>query len=84
MARFTDRDYYTSISGRLTILLRRVPKFRPLSEEIVSEIDSMSVKDRHDIITTSDAIIDLLQAQINELQVLKDKAGKVPGLKVIR
>ncbi len=83
MARYNDRDYYTSVNGRITILLRRVPNFRPLPEEILSEIESMSLKDREDVASAADALIGLLQVQITELKVMKERAENRPLLHLL-
>ncbi|MEF3304207.1 hypothetical protein [Paenibacillus sp. GYB003] len=83
MASYNDRDYYKSVNGRIAVLLRRVPDYRPLPEDILSEIDSMPIRDRENIAFSADALIGLMQAQINELKAIKERAERCPTLQVL-
>lgn len=77
------QKYYKTVNGRLDTLIQRVPSFRPLPKEAMEIIDSMSIQDRRNVYDTADALIDLLQAQINELKEIKSIAGDKPKFKVV-
>ncbi|MBV6717236.1 hypothetical protein [Paenibacillus chitinolyticus] len=84
MGVYKDTGYYKSVDGRITTLYKRVPNYRPLSEEALSEIDSMTIERRERLDFEVDALIGLMQAQIDELKSMKERATKRPPFKVLR
>lgn len=77
-------DYYKTVDGRISRLLRGVPSFRPLPDEALAEIERMSIDQRDDLVFSADALIGLLQVHIEDLKDLKARALKRPALKIIQ
>ena len=81
---YNDRKYYKSVDGRLTVLLSRIPSFRPLPDEAISEIDFMTIDERQRIAEYAGALIGLLQVHIHELYIIKERASKPPAFRVVK
>lgn len=83
MGAYKDTGYYKSVDGRICTYYKRLPDFRPLSEEALAEIDLMPIDKRERLARESGALVDLMQAQLNELHAIKDRAEKRPALRVL-
>lgn len=77
------RVYYKTVNGRLNALFNRIPNYRPLSQDAILEMDGMTIEERQRIVFEAEALIDLLQVHIKDLQSLREYAASRPVLKVM-